>query len=472
MNDKCPAEPPVYKIGSLQIQPGQPLIFQEHQQSDSGSLSAGSSDRSSAAVVETLNSYRDAARNLLTGKYQDLAQFAPNHLVQPGNITAIRCTDGVIVRYDQPTGAPPKVRGGLISSSLAELAPPFSDFIVHFPADRVNYKPLAVGPSIGFERVDVASGATEMLLTLRPLVFVSATLPVDLQVPPPPQRQPSLFSMTNEVDLVMEGLVVPVGDATRLQDATHRLVARSKVKLPVGWQSIEFYPTFDPRYWKPEYAPMWAEIDLVAAVARRQFTDSRFATLDPNTTARKRFQLLLSEFQTLFSGPEEPLHQFLKAHPELLCPTYTKMWSKLRLGARVTDFVFRKPGNDYVLVELESPLRLLFRQDGQQREELTHAFNQIVDWRVFIEDHLPHIQTELGLIGISSNPDALIVIGRSSSLSDENRRKLTTLENQIPKLKILTYEDVLDNARAVGENLFGPLALTDENTELYFLPVG
>ncbi len=145
-------------------------------------------------------------------------------------------------------------------------------------------------------------------------------------------------------------------------------------------------------------------------------------------------------------------------------------WSKLRLGERVTDFVFREPANEYLLVELESPLRELFRKDGQQREELTHAFNQILDWRTYIEDNLRTVQDDLGLTKISSNPNSLIVIGRSLSLTEENRRKLVTLQNQIPKLRILTYDDLIQSTKALAENLFGPLDITGENIELYFAP--
>ena len=108
--------------------------------------------------------------------------------------------------------------------------------------------------------------------------------------------------------------------------------------------------------------------------------------------------------------------------------------------------------------------------DGQQREELTHAFNQILDWRTFIEDNLREVQEELKLAGISSNPESLIVIGRSTALSQDDRRKLATLQNQIPKLRILTYEDLIESSKAVAENLFGPLDITGQNMQIYYGP--
>lgn len=167
-------------------------------------------------------------------------------------------------------------------------------------------------------------------------------------------------------------------------------------------------------------------------------------------------------------GPEEPVHQFLKSHPVLISPTSDTVWSKLHFGDRVSDFVFREPHNDYELVELEAPIRPMFRKDGQQREELTHAINQISDWIRYIEDNKQKVENELGLIGISTSPRSLVVIGRSDALSTEDRRKLTTIQNQISKLLILTYDDLLASARATLERILGPLSFRGQNVRIYF----
>lgn len=55
------------------------------------------------------------------------------------------------------------------------------------------------------------------------------------------------------------------------------------------------------------------------------------------------------------------------------------------------------------------------------------------------------------------------MIGRSSSLSDTDRRKLVTIQAQHNKLRILTYDDVLANARAHLERIVGPLGLIGRN---------
>ena len=84
-------------------------------------------------------------------------------------------------------------------------------------------------------------------------------------------------------------------------------------------------------------------------------------------------------------------------------------------------------------------------------------------------NNLNTVQQELGLKDISTNPSSLIVIGRSQSLSSTDRRQLTTIENESPKLKIMTYDDVYENAKAVVENLLGPIWENPGNTQIYYL---
>ncbi|MGH7807495.1 MAG: Shedu anti-phage system protein SduA domain-containing protein, partial [Thermodesulfobacteriota bacterium] len=112
---------------------------------------------------------------------------------------------------------------------------------------------------------------------------------------------------------------------------------------------------------------------------------------------------------------------------------------------------------------------MLFLKGGGPSRILNHARDQITDWKRYLEDNLPTVQRELGLTGISTNPRSLLVIGRSPSLSPENRRKLLTLENENPKLKIMTYDDVYENTKAVVENLMGPIWDVGGNTQIHYL---
>jgi len=275
-------------------------------------------------------------------------------------------------------------------------------------------------------------------------------------------------SIQNELTLQLGGLVVPA-DAPLREDGpdVQQFIAQSQAKLPVGWQAIEIYPLLGEEYWKPEYAKLWAELDILAIAAQKNLQEKELNTLDPRSETRREYAALLAEFESLLKGPEEPVHQFLRQHPELISPTHVKYWSKLPFGGKKSDFVFREP-QDYELVEIEAPVRELFKKDGHPRDELNEAISQIRDWVRYIEDNKRAVEAELGLTGISTSPRRLVVIGRSESLTEENRRTLTTLQNEQPKLRILTYDDLLAGARANLERIFGPLSLTGQNVKLYF----
>ncbi len=168
---------------------------------------------------------------------------------------------------------------------------------------------------------------------------------------------------------------------------------------------------------------------------------------------------------------EEILQEFLKQHPELLCPAKITMWPKLDIGPYETDFVFKEASGDYLLVELEKSVDPLFIKSGDKSNELKHAQDQVTNWKRYIADNLSTIRRELKLTNISSNPRSLIVIGRSEVLSEENRQHLQTLENDSPKNKIMTYDDLYESTKAIIENLFGRLWVGEGNTQIYAIPI-
>lgn len=170
----------------------------------------------------------------------------------------------------------------------------------------------------------------------------------------------------------------------------------SRINLSTGWESFEAFPLGYEEHWNPSHAPLWAECELYAWIARKNATGLSLSSLDGRGALRDHYATVLQEFERLLDGPEEPMHQFLKKHPNLLKPTHDKCWSKVPFGDRFSDFVFREPYNDYELVEIEAPHRELFREDGQQRQELTHAINQLLDWVGHIQENKARVEEELG----------------------------------------------------------------------------
>jgi hypothetical protein len=289
------------------------------------------------------------------------------------------------------------------------------------------------------------------------------------RVPLPPLKPFCPASVQNKIEIGIKGELVEEGEQFGYGQ---RFLTRSELRLPVGWECIEIYPSINLDHWKPEYAASWAENDILATVVTQQFRESYFQSLDPGASARSLYSELLREFKTLLdSDPdrEEVLQVFLRDNPVLLCPTHTKMWPKLALGKNVTDFVFRDATSDYLLIELEKSTHKLFRKDGHPTAKLNEAIHQITDWKRYLEDNLRTVQSELGLTGIPANPRSLVVIGRSHSLSGENERKLRVMETEQPTLRIRTYDNIYENAKAVIENMLGPIWEPCGTTQIYYL---
>lgn len=447
------------------VKPGQPLVLSEWEEIVS---TVSEEQRAQCRQVGlTLKAYRDAAKTLLQEKYAELREIAPAHMRGDCDCTAIICDDGIIVRYDRHSGNEPKVRVGILPERVTSFAPKFSGGFVHCSLDPATYELPPDGPRIQLFKSSSATGERTPLLEGQLAIVVPWG--ARRQQMAGSSRPVPYVSVTNEFTLYIQGELFKESDSAQLGTG-QQFILRSHMNFTVGWQIFEVYPAFDADVWQPSVAPMWAELNLLAAVARQNLLDQQFQQLDPNAASRKQFGSLLKQFEALLDGLESPIQGFLKEHPELLSLTHIGVWPKLSFGARVTDFVFRDPSNNYLLVEIEAPIRTLFRKDGQPHEELIHAIDQVTDWLRYIEDNLPTVQRELGLTGISTSPQTLIVIGRSGNLTEENRRKLVTLQNMVPKLRIMTYDDLIANVKAVAENLFGPLWDIEGNAEVYYLP--
>ena len=447
----------------MELRPGQPMQV-------STLVNVGDEKEPSAlcvAMALSLKAYQRAARELVEGQFAGVREFAPPHLRVPCHVYVFGCPDGFVVRYDA-TDEEPKVRYAEQDEPIAEMAPKYSEFVFHVPDDPSTYVPKHEGPAF-IQTLRNERGEETEHARIYPVIYAQKAFPANYTPPPPPARPPCLASLHRELEVRLEGEVRPANvPPGAISTGADRFIGHAIMSLPVGWQAIEVYPRLGEEYWRPEYAASWAQLDLWSVIAQRNASQYALQQLDGQRTARERYARILQDFEALLAGPEEPCHQFLKSHPELLCPTHEAAWSKVPFGKHVSDFVFREPRDDYLLVEIEAPHRELFRKDGYPRQELTHAVGQIDDWLAFIQDHKAEVEHELGLRGISATPRTLIVIGRLAALSEENRRKLAVMQGQRPHLSVITYDELIERARANLERLLGPLSIRTQNLTLYF----
>ncbi|MDP3514514.1 MAG: DUF4263 domain-containing protein [Sulfuritalea sp.] len=421
------------------------------------------------AVSLAVKSYIKTAEDLVAanGKYSHLRDKIPEYMANPGNLLMAICTNGVVIRYEKKTDAARKWAVAVIPQGIAEVAALLSQNLVHIESLDT---PHPTNENFGVEfklSVHSPSQGTSHDIAAARIWFQTKLVPPQ-QVVTTGAKPYCLLSVRNQFDLELHGELCAESDITT---PGQPFIARSTIRLIAGWECIEVFPGFTLDAWNVDFAPLWAEHDVLGAALIAQTKDTQLSALDPRASARRQYAALLADFKVLLdSNPEREqlLQTFLENHPILLCPTHVRMWPKLPLGATITDFVFRDATQEYLLVELERSTLQLFRQDGHATADLTHAHGQIVDWKRYLEDNLQTVQRELGLAGITPNPHGLLVIGRSQSLLPKDRRKLQTMMNESPKLRIMTYDDVYENAKAVFENLLGPIWDTGGDTQIYY----
>ncbi|MCX7175001.1 MAG: DUF4263 domain-containing protein [Proteobacteria bacterium] len=457
-----------HKKGQITLDGANPMAFVEADEVPSASWTP-EQEAAADAVSLAIKRYMKTAEDLVAadGKYFHLRDKIPEYMANPGNLLMAICTDGVVVRYEKKTDAKRKWAVTVIPQGIAEATAMFSQNLVHIESVEAPH-PLNENFGVEFKLFTHSPSQETSHDILAGRIWFQTKLATP-QLPAPVGAKPyCLLSVRNQVDLEVHGELCAEGDVIV---PGQRFVARSTIRLMAGWECIEVFPGFNLNVWNVEFAPLWAEHDILGAALITQTKDTQLSALDPRASARRQYAALLADFKALLdSDPEREqlLQTFLQNSPILLCPTHVRMWPKLPLGTTITDFVFRDAAQEYMLVELERSTLQLFRKDGHATADLTHAQGQIVDWKRYLEDNLQTVQRELGLDGITPNPHGLLVIGRSQSLLQRDRRKLQTMTNESPKLRIMTYDDVYENAKAVFENLLGPIWDTGGDTQIYY----
>jgi hypothetical protein len=149
---------------------------------------------------------------------------------------------------------------------------------------------------------------------------------------------------------------------------------------------------------------------------------------------------------------EHSLQACLTSHPILFGPEYRRVIPQHKLGSDyVMDYALERHSGFFDLVEIESSTLDLFTVNGEPRSGLIHAEQQIYDWLEWIEVHGGYAREKLPTL---QRPRGIIVIGRSSSLTDATRTKLRQRNRILAEvLEICTYDDLLTRTRSLRELL-------------------
>jgi hypothetical protein len=165
--------------------------------------------------------------------------------------------------------------------------------------------------------------------------------------------------------------------------------------------------------------------------------------------------LLFIGLNELISNPhtkERAIHNFIKNNPSCLDVYGSRIKSEVWLGKQYRiDLAIQYTLDEkkIQLVELERANEKLFTEKGRLRSYVNHAIQQVEDWLQWWHENPNDRPKDFDS---SILPEGLVVIGRNKNLSEDDRKRLVHL-NSTRKVKVITYDDLLDRIESLIENL-------------------
>jgi len=224
-----------------------------------------------------------------------------------------------------------------------------------------------------------------------------------------------------------------------------------------GWKNVEIVSASDVGGRTEEAARAQAELDVQTFISARAMGLEQGNPEETRDRSIAALEAAIDEFDRVLevhANDEKMIQYFLDTdrnrillEPSLIPPLRKEVW----IGNNKADFVVElPPGERYLLVEIERPIHKLFTGKDRVTAEVTHAQQQVEDWMNRISEH-PHEAREK-LPGIRE-PQGWVVIGRRSSMTENQQKVLERKNARLQNITIMTYDDLLDRARQRLENL-------------------
>ncbi|OCA82208.1 hypothetical protein A8F94_20045 [Bacillus sp. FJAT-27225] len=181
----------------------------------------------------------------------------------------------------------------------------------------------------------------------------------------------------------------------------------------------------------------------------KQLDNAQYVINNLKEGIKKLSDLLNSSFRN-----ENKLQTILTNYPILFGTEYIRVLDKHSFGSEYeADYVLERYSGLFDVIEIEASTLNIYTKQGNPSSELVHAEQQIMDWLEWIEHNNPYAREKIQEL---YSPKGYVVIGRSKTLTPENKEKLRR-RNLIfrDKIEIITYDDLLDNANSLLNILTG-----------------
>ena len=148
---------------------------------------------------------------------------------------------------------------------------------------------------------------------------------------------------------------------------------------------------------------------------------------------------------------EEDYQKFIESNPiifSIFSPKLLKF--KSPIGSKFkTDFVILNSMNELLLIEIEKPTTKLFKKDGTQHSELTHALDQVENWLTEERRNRLALIDNINMDGLTlnniTNVKGVVIAGKNKSEYVNYIEKIRSRRN----IDFYTYDDLLKSLAVV-----------------------
>ena len=167
----------------------------------------------------------------------------------------------------------------------------------------------------------------------------------------------------------------------------------------------------------------------------------------------------------LVAATDEPSFQnFFEEHPLFLDPRAFQVWGRPDFHGKLEpDFIIRTYDGRYVIVEIETPTKLMVTQQRQLSADTSHAISQVLQYQDYL---LTHFASATATFPEFTRPSGLVVIGLESSLNVEQKAALRSENLSRSDVRIVGFDALADAANVVTRNVIQGIAGATRGTRL------
>lgn len=155
------------------------------------------------------------------------------------------------------------------------------------------------------------------------------------------------------------------------------------------------------------------------------------------------------------NSTESDMQSFFEKNWMFLEISAKRVFPKFNMGGeKIPDFVIETSDYRYIIVEIESPNVNLYTSETppKQSSKLREADSQIKSYLSYAHENILFLCRKLPFLS-AEKIEGLIVIGRSSRLSLEQKKRLAQDRAFSKDYDVVTYDELFENIRVFLENL-------------------